>query len=109
MEMISDSNEYKSLKEIIKQERSMNFKGKACTFKVEYGNASLVNRSRQSDSSQQRSFVPGLEEPQSRLENQFFKIRVRQQRYNGRACVVIYITEVTKKIRDKVLYIEKWE
>ena len=59
MEMIRDSNEYKSLKGIIQQERSMKFEGKARTFKVDYRNASSASRSSLSDGTQQRSFVPG--------------------------------------------------
>ena len=59
IEMISGSREYKSLQGIIKQERSRKFEGKACTFKVDYRNASSASGSSLSDGSQQRSFVPG--------------------------------------------------
>lgn len=37
------------------------------------------------------------------LKNQFFAIRVKEQVYLGKLAIAIYISDITKKISEKLL------
>lgn len=102
---INDSNDYKSLQDIIEQEKSTECEGKARIFKIKQQQRNSV--ASLSDHSQIR--IREHHSSQAKRKNQIFRIKVRQQRYKSEVSYVVYLSEVTKKIRDKLLVIEQLE
>ena len=44
-----------------------------------------------------------LSQQQNIMHNKFFSIKVKQQLYLGRLAIAIYISDSTKKVREKML------
>ena len=43
------------------------------------------------------------------MHNKFFSIKVKQQLYLGRLAIAIYISDSSKKVREKMLQMQKLE
>ena len=82
--------EYKSLETVIKEEASKNYPSKNMIFKLK-GNKLKKKRK------------------DANISNLFYSIKVKPQSYVGKAAIAVYINDVTKKVKNKLLKIEQRE
>jgi len=98
---ISQVDDYRYMKDIIKDQLERAEPNRKFVYK-------LLNRSQQQQNSStpsQKAGEPFLDE----LENRFFAIKVKKQTYMGKPAIAIYLSDTTKKIRAKILKMQRQE
>ncbi len=101
MKRFSDACDYQSFREIIASSANSNFNEPKKTYKV-------LNK----DTGEQ-PIICGSSIAETRnkalLNSEFLTIKVRKRKYQRKDCFIIYIDKVTKKMRNKAIYIREQE
>ena len=100
-EDIKAQDSYVSIREIIDHAKANNFPGEKSIYKLIYIKPEDLK------SKEKQNLDEAMSKPE--ILNRFFAIKVKEQIYLGKPSIAIYIRDYTKKIREKLLRLQRQE